>query len=380
LSLAALVFAYTPPPLPRRDVNVQPSSACKDCHLDITQQFQRSAHSKSSRMSNELFYRMYSHSLQVTRGATMTKCGPCHEPVTFINQDFAGVKEESQEGVACAFCHAVEGPGDPQGIPPYTVGLSAYYGAIRNPVPTTNHKSAYTTYLRTSDYCGGCHAYSNQYGVSISDTFNEWRRSAYAKQGITCQTCHMPGAPGRNSYLGPSRARVADHSFSHEALAKARPGAVLLSVKASRAASNDSLRVVVTVTNKGWGHSLPTGNEQNVVVLRVRVKDAQGNDVWQNDPFSEWNRSIFGVILADELGSWPADTWNARSVLENRRIKAGASMTSRYSAPLEGAAGPYTVDAQVFFRRAWPSTVETYQLPDHYGSERLLAAGSVRAP
>ena len=361
-------------------MNIQPSSVCKDCHLDITEQFKKSAHSRSSRMSNELYYRMYLHSLRDTRGATLTKCGPCHEPVMFINQDLQGIKEESIDGVTCAFCHAVSGPGDPQGIPPYTLDLGAYYGSVRNPVPTNTHKSAYSTYLRSSDFCGGCHTYSNQHGVPISDTFEEWRKTTYAKQGVTCQSCHMPGEPGRNSYLGPQRPRVADHSFSHDALAKARPGAATVAVKATRGASSDSLRVTVTVTNKGWGHSLPTGNEQNVAVLRVRVKDGKGNEVWQNDPFSEWKTSIFGVILADELGAWPADTWNARTVLENRRIKAGASATARYAVPLGGTSGPYTVDAQLFFRRAWPSTVETYELPDRYGAERLLAEGSVRSP
>ena len=361
-------------------MNIQPSKTCKDCHLDITEQFQRSAHSRSSRMANELFYRMYFHSLQATRGATMTKCGPCHEPVSFINQDFAGIRDESIEGVTCSYCHAIASSGDPQGIPPYTLDLAAYYGTIRSPVPTPSHKSAASGYIRTSDYCGGCHSYSNQNGVLISDTFNEWRRSTFAKQGITCQTCHMPGGPGRNSYLGPQRARVADHAFSHDALAKARPGAATVAVRATRAPSGDSLRLVVTVTNKGWGHSLPTGNDQNVAVLRVRVRDAKGNDVWQNDPFSEWTTSVFGVILADELGSWPADTWTATSVLENRRIKAGASATARYAAPLGESAGPYTVDAQLLFRRALPGTVETYELPDRFGAERLLAEGSVRSP
>jgi hypothetical protein len=143
----------------------------------------------------------------------------------------------------------------------------------------------------------------------------------------------------------------------------------------------DSLQISVVVANTGWGHSLPTGNDQNLALIRLRVLSGSGAIVWENDPFADWNNSIFGVILADELGNWPAETWNATKVISNRRIKAGARATARYQVPLGSHAGPYRVEAQLLFRRARPQTLEAYGLPDEtYGTERVLAEGSARVP
>jgi hypothetical protein len=372
--------AYTPPPLLRSDINLQPSSTCRPCHLDITDQWNRSAHSKADRTKSLLFGRMYLYSLKATRGGTMLACGPCHETASFVNQDFEFVREVSQEGVACTYCHFVNGPGD-RGVPPYTLDLAAYQGTIQNPVKTSGHPSGYAPYLKGSDFCGGCHSYSNQHGVKIADTYGEWKRSRFAKQGVSCQGCHMPGKAGRNSSEGPVRPRVADHSFSTEALVAARPRSATLTLTGARRPRSDTLRVFALATNTGWGHSLPTGNDQNIALIRIRVLGADGRIVWENDPFTEWNVSVFGLILADELGNWPADTWNAVKLLSDRRIKAGASARVRYDVPLSGVKGALKVEAQLLYRRAKPMTITAYGLDENtFGSERTLAEATLRVP
>jgi hypothetical protein len=81
------------------------------------------------------------------------------------------------------------------------------------------------------------------------------------------------------------------------------------------------------------------------------------------------------------LGNWPAETWTATSVISTRRVKAGGTATARYRIPLGSHAGPYRVEAQLLFRRARPQTLEAYGLPEEtYGTERVLAEGSVRVP
>jgi hypothetical protein len=371
------VLAYTPPPVFRLDTNLQPSSTCKSCHIDITDQWSRSSHSKADRTKNLLFGRMYFYSLKQTRGATMIACGPCHETASFVNQDFENLREVSAEGVTCVFCHSVEGPAA-TGNPPVTLELGPYSGTIRSPLPNRTHTSKYAAYLGTPEFCGACHKYSNQYGVPISDTYGEWKRSKYPKLGQTCQSCHMPGSAGRNAVDGPVRARVADHSFDLAALVKARPGAVLLKLRGER--RGDSLRVFATVTNAGWGHSLPTGNDQKLAILRVRVTSAAGEILWENDPFSEMDVSVFGLLLADEFGNVPADTWAARRVAADRRIKAGASALVRYDAPVKDAAGPLKVTVQFLQRRARPETIQLYGLPDSYDAERVLAESTLTVP
>jgi len=381
LAATLVLSGYTPPPLFRQELNLQEASSCKSCHLDITDQWEHSSHSKSERSKNQLFGRMYFHSLRVTRGATMLNCGPCHEPTTFVNQDFNVIRDVSREGVTCVFCHMVAGPGPSTGNPPLELDLSKYHGSIRTPTPTPSHQSGYSAYYAHSGYCGSCHEYKNQNGVVISETYTEWKATRYAKQGVTCQKCHMPGGAGRNSIQGPPRPRVANHSFDPDVLYRARPNAAATVAVRGARSGKDSLRVSVVVTNTGWGHSLPTGNDQNMALVRVRVLSGTGAIVWENDPFADWNTSIFGVILEDELGNWPAETWTATKVISKRRIKAGASATARYGVPLGSHDGPYRVEAQLLFRRARPQTLEAYELSEEtYGAERVLAEGSLRVP
>jgi hypothetical protein len=383
MTAAVAASGYTPPPAFRTTINPQPSATCKNCHLDITDQWTRSAHARADRTRNHLFGRMYFYSLKETRGATLTKCGPCHETMSFVQNDFIlpRARDVNSEGVTCSYCHAIDAKGPADAIPPFELDLSKFYGAIRAPMATNSHKSGYSALYSSSDYCGGCHKYSNQYGVPISDTIGEWRKTKYAKQGITCQTCHMPGHSGRNTASGPVRERVADHSFSLDPAQNPRlKGAITLRLAPARL-GKDSLRVEAVVTNAGAGHSMPTGNDQKMLLLRVRVLTESGSIVWENDPFQEWDVSVFGLVLADELKRSPAETWTAREIVSDRRIPAGQSARVHYDVPLRDASGPFKVEAQVLFRTGWPATIAAYGLDeDVWGAEREMAEAEAHVP
>ncbi len=377
-AVALAVSAYTPPRLLQTTLNPQSAKTCGPCHVDITSQWTVSAHASADRNQNLLFGRMYFRSLKETRGGTMVKCGPCHETVSFVSDDFERLRDVSTEGVTCVYCHAISGPGPPEGIPPFTLDLGAYQGTIRRPVPVKDHKSAYAAIVTKSEFCGGCHQYQNQNGILISDTFGEWKRSKYAKLGVTCQKCHMPGGPGRNSSLGPVRPRVADHSFPGPERYRALQDAATLTLRPGKRDA-DTLRVLATVANVGAGHAIPTGNDQHLLLIRMRASDSEGHIVWENDPFQDWDRSVFGLLLANDLGSYPAETWTAAKVLSDRRIQAGASAQSRFAIPVRDARGPLRVEAQLLYRRARPETIHTYGLPDDvYGAERRVAEATLQ--
>ena len=384
LATAALAASgYTPPPLFRKDVNPQPSENCRTCHIDITDQWRTSPHARADRTANLLFGRMYFYSLKATRGATLTKCGPCHETISFVQNDFESprLRDVNGEGVTCSFCHAIDAKGPADAVPPFELDLAKYSGTIRQPVPTTAHKSGYSALYSSSEYCGGCHKYSNQYGVPISDTIGEWKKTKYAKQGVTCQSCHMPGHAGRNTAQGLVRERVADHSFTHDPARNPRlKDAVTLRLLPARR-GKDSLRVEAIVTNAGAGHSMPTGNDQKMLLVRVRVLTESGTIVWENNPFDEWDVSIFGLYLADDLNRWPAETWDARAIVADRRIPAGQSARVRYDIPLRETTGPFRVEAQVLFRKGRPATFSAYGLDeDVWGAERVMAEAVARVP
>ncbi len=377
VALALAASAYTPPPLLRNDINAQSAMTCRTCHVDITQQWAASAHSSADRKNNLLFGRMYFASLRETRGLTMVKCGPCHETVSYITNDFEKLRDVSSEGVTCVFCHAIAGPGEPHAVPPVTLELGPYLGPIRQPVTVRDHGSKHSDFIVKADYCGSCHQYQNQNGILVSDTFGEWKRSKYAKTGVTCQQCHMPGSQGRVSSLGPVRSRVADHSFRGPDQDRALQEAATLVLRAGKS-EGDELHVVATVTNVGAGHALPTGNDQHLILIRMRATDQEGHILWENDPFQDWTTSIFGLLMANELGAYPAETWSGTKVLSDRRIQAGASAQSRFTIPVGDAKGPIKVEAVLLYRRARPETIRMYSLPDEvYGAERRMAQASL---
>ncbi len=378
LILALAASAYTPPPLLRNNMNAQSAQTCRSCHVDITQQWTTSAHASADRKNNLLFGRMYFASIRETRGATMVKCGPCHETVSFMTNDFEKLRDVSSEGITCVFCHAISGRGDPAAVPPVTLEVGPYLGPIRQPVTVRDHASKYSAFILKSEYCGTCHEYQNQNGILISDTFGEWKRSKYAKAGVTCHQCHMPGGPGRVSSLGPVRPRVADHSFQGPEQNRALQDAATLALSAGKR-EGDELHVTATVTNVGAGHAIPTGNDQHLVLIRMRVTDQEGHLVWENDPFQDWDSSVFGLLLANELGVSPAESWTATKVLSDRRIQAGASAQSRFRIPVADAKGTLHVEAQLLYRRARPETVHSYNLPEEtYGAERVLARAALQ--
>jgi len=137
--------------------------------------------------------------------------------------------------------------------------------------------------------------------------------------------------------------------------------------------------VTATVTNVGAGHAIPTGNDQHLVLIRIRATDQEGHLVWENDPFQDWNSSVFGLLLANELGAYPAETWTATKVLSDRRIQAGASAQSRFRIPVADAKGAVRIEAQLLYRRARAETIHSYNLPEEtYGTERLLAKAALQ--
>jgi len=377
LALALAGSAYTPPPLPRNTMNPQAAQTCATCHVDITQQWSASAHANADRRANLLFGRMYFTSMKETRGATMVKCGACHEAESFVTNDFDKMRDVNSEGVACVFCHAMSGTGVATATPPVTLELGPYLGPIRDSVPVSSHKSKYSDFLTKAEFCGTCHQYQNQNGILVSDTFGEWKRSKYAKTGVTCQQCHMPGEAGRISSMGPTRPRVADHSFRGPDRDKALRGAATLTLRAGKR-EGAMLHVIATVTNAGAGHAIPTGNDQHLILIRVRATDSEGHIVWENDPFQDWNNSVFGLLLATELGAYPAETWTGSKVLSDRRIQSGASAQSHYEIPVGDAKGSLHVEAQLLYRRARPETIILYSLPEEtYGAERRMAQATL---
>jgi hypothetical protein len=181
--------------------------------------------------------------------------------------------------------------------------------------------------LASSAFCGACHNEIRPTEVAgtapmhFQETFDEWERSRYAKQGIQCQHCHMARDPA--GYVGALKrgeqpAKTVSHRFignnyllndtslPNDLVLTLRggrpPGAErLFSSKQFRADLDEQRRqvlafmqqaadlrlrgqisgqqatIVVEVHNSGAGHDLPTGaRDQRYMWLELSVRDRNG--------------------------------------------------------------------------------------------------------
>jgi DNA-binding beta-propeller fold protein YncE len=200
-------------------------------------------------------------------------CQGCHDPVSarLAAQNAAGAAAAGT-GVTCLGCHDVEreiragGNGDLVSV------AHADWG------PSDDHKAralAALDRLRQPEFCGGCHQqFVPGVGLTSIATLDEYRASSYPGTS-RCIDCHMQKTngvadhrfPGGNVYLG--------ETIGDDALVKAQQknlsGAVQLDAKRVEGG------VEVIVTNRGSGHSFPTGvTDIREPWVEVQELDASG--------------------------------------------------------------------------------------------------------
>ena len=213
------------------------ATTCKTCHEDHYREWSVSPHAYAQ--LSPVFNAMQGTILKRTNGTNGDFCIRCHtqvgmnlgEPLFMSNIDRHPV---SREGITCIVCHRVNRAyGKESGRVKIVEGdlFEPVYGPTGNKelrrvidsdeyqVNTergkpgraihTDAKKFFT--LVTPGFCGVCHDVNLLNGFRLEETFSEYKTSPSAKQGITCQDCHMGTEPGRPSgYAVAPAARVGD--------------------------------------------------------------------------------------------------------------------------------------------------------------------------
>jgi len=295
----------------------QPETAetCGRCHRAIFEAWKSSAHARA--MESRLFQDALE--LADSDGPQARKvCLGCHSPVAVRINDLEPRQKVSWEGVTCDYCHSIRDVTMADGNPRARVEFSLVKSGPLKNAESNGHATEFSSVHTSPLLCASCHEYRNSLGFPVLTTYSEWQKSAAAKEGKDCQSCHMYKVAG--DVVDPkikavNMAQVNLHqmpgSHSVEQLTK--------TIKAQLTAvrQGDKLQVAVDVANLGAGHYVPTGSPLRRLVLEVRadcydgkhyreqreyrrmVADAQGKTIDREDlAFLKAARTLSDTRLA----------------------------------------------------------------------------------
>lgn len=359
-------------------------------------------------------------------------CEGCHAPSQMLAgrvNRFASVPpaDALTEGVACIACHTAVHAEPERGNGAITLAYDRAEAEADGPqgaallADPRAHLAAYGApdterLMKSADLCGACHVeiYDDtmtRAGVPqpVQSTYLEWRDSWYAKNGVTCQDCHMAADPAaqvmalrRGETAGPERHSHrfvgANHVLTDTALGDtlsilrggilpgmdaAATGATLAeqgrqTAEFLRSAAGLELRgatlaegrlaLDIAVRNLGAGHNLPTGvNDQKHMWLEIVLTDAAGRIVFRSGgaaerPGAEDPQAVVWIEhFRDQDGARIVDhlTFDTAAVAWLRDpIPARGEDVVRYDVALApGIAGPLHLEARLLYRIALPDLV-----------------------
>lgn len=190
------------------------------------------------------------------------ECLQCHAPLAEQRAAFdaaratGGADRYERLGIAgagnsCSGCHlrAHQRFGPPQrdtGAVGQSASTAIHGGVVRS------------AFFESSQFCARCHQFSNDPGVNgkpLENTLVEWQASPQAKQGSTCQSCHMPDR--RHLWRGIHDPDMVRSGLSVRHAVDSRGGRF-------------------EITNTGVGHAFPTYVTPKIIMHAVAL-DSTGS-------------------------------------------------------------------------------------------------------
>lgn len=191
---------------PLTEMEFPSAKQCQACHPNQYEEWSRSMHAYAQH--SPAFEAFNLTLMERTSGTQGTFCTRCHTPVGTAlgeNGNLRNVHRSriSMEGVTCVACHrrSTKHYKNSGRLPvePGKLEDVCMYGPFDNGVGGPEigaHNSAELPYIKSSQFCGECHDVINPQGVRLEEAFSEWQNSPAAKEGITCQMCHMGPVQG----------------------------------------------------------------------------------------------------------------------------------------------------------------------------------------
>ncbi len=305
------------------------AEACGRCHRAIHEAWKTSAHARA--MESRLFQDALEQAESETDGAVRKLCLGCHAPVAVRTGDLALRSKVAWEGVTCDFCHSIQDVSMAPGNARFKVEFSLVKSGPSKLASSPGHGTVYSPVHSSSATCAPCHDYKNSLGFPVLTTYSEWKESRAAREGKTCQSCHMYRVAGqvvdpRIQRSGEAKVNLHQMPGSHSLEQLNRT----ISANLLTAREADQLKVAVEVTNRIAGHYVPTGSALRQVVLEVNVESYDGGRFR--------GERVYRRRVADQQGN-PIDReylaiLKGAKVLSDTRLASEEKRTETFSFPV----------------------------------------------
>jgi hypothetical protein len=279
-------------------------------------------------------------------------CAGCHDPV---NARLADTTFASPKGVTCLGCHEVSRIIRAGGNTDLEVTTEDW---------TQDHAAraaASLATLRQPGFCAGCHEqFVPGNGLGSIKTYDEWSSGPFANAGApeTCVTCHMRvtggvadhSVPGGNVYLS---------TLNTDAAVVLGETTNLRSVMRLAATKNADGTVTVTLTNRGSGHSFPTGVTDIVEAwVELQAVDGSGNVLAHyggpdaTTGILPSTAARLGTDIADVNGKilYRHELSQAVSIPFDRRVPPGGTLDLTLTPPATLPSGATGLSAVLLYR------------------------------
>ena len=256
-------------PAPARFSPVEASlapEACATCHPAQFADWRTSVHARAMGpgVAGQLV------EMLTSAPADALGCHTCHAPLAEQRPLLGGREGHAQnpafdgalraQGLVCAGCHvrAHERFG-----PPRRDGSLAS-GAPRESLP--HGGVTRTPAFLAAEFCRGCHQFTRDgfalNGKLLENTYEEWRASRFAREGVQCQDCHMPDR--RHVWRG-----IHDPEMVRSGLT------IAARLDGAGVERDGTVSATLRVTSTRVGHAFPTYVTPRVIV-RGELVDAGG--------------------------------------------------------------------------------------------------------
>lgn len=305
---------------------------------------------------------------QQERWVVALKDGQIQRPVYVDNKEFN--RDFQEDAITCAGCHVRDGV------------VYGPYGDTQAPHPVKKGD-----YLLDERVCVRCHQAEARYPAQNLGCFfttgAEWAASPAAKEGKTCQSCHMPEIERHvaDNFVDRPKRKTRRHWFGGSLIPKhpdweaelaplreVYGSGVSIALKSAEQATCEEgpcVRVVAEVKNDRAGHNMPSGDPERHLEITVRVKGADG--------------AVLGEVK-DHVGSryqW----WPEIKLLSDTRIKAGEAREVVVELPGEAGQGALAVEIEAHKWRMYEDAFKHHKLEGRYvrGREFHRSTWEVRA-